>query len=121
MNWTFLSVFLGVLAVFLVLKRSGQISAKDARTHLKNGALVVDVRTPAEFNSGHLTGAINLPLDEIEAALPRLVKDKSQVLLLHCQSGMRSGVAKGKLKAMGYPNSYNIGSFARARKIVEDK
>jgi phage shock protein E len=65
---------------------------------LKNGALVIDVRSSAEFNSGHLPKAINIPLEEIEIVLPRRVKDASQVLLLHCQSGMRSGAAKTKLK-----------------------
>jgi rhodanese-related sulfurtransferase len=42
---------------------------------LKNGALVIDVRSPAEFNSGHLSVAINLPLDGIETTLPRRVPD----------------------------------------------
>ena len=67
---------------------------------------------------GHLPNAINLPLDQIETALPRHVKDKNQVLLLHCQSGMRSGVAKKKLNALGYSNAYNLGSYGRAAEIV---
>jgi phage shock protein E len=46
------------------------------------------------------------------------VKDKNQVLLLHCASGMRSGVAKQKLKSLGYANFFNLGSLARARKIA---
>jgi rhodanese-related sulfurtransferase len=121
MNWTNVLIVIVALAVFLLLKRSGQISTKDARAHLKSGALVIDVRTGVEFSSGHLKSAINIPLDEIEAALPQRVKDKSQVLLLHCQSGMRSGMAKSKLKALGYANSYNLGSFARAREIVDGK
>ncbi len=120
-NWTPVLIFAGVVIVFILLKRSGQISAKTALAHLKNGALVIDVRSLAEFNSGHLSAAINLPLDEIETALPGRVKDKNQVLLLHCQSGMRSGLAKNKLKSLGYANAFNLGSLARARKIVESK
>jgi rhodanese-related sulfurtransferase len=46
------------------------------------------------------------------------VKDKNQVLLLHCQSGMRSGVAKSRFKGLGYPNVFNLGSYARASHIV---
>jgi rhodanese-related sulfurtransferase len=76
------------------------------------------VRSPGEFNSGHLAKAINIPVDEIEMALPKRVKDKNQVLLLHCASGMRSGVAKGKLNGMGYANAFNLGSYGRAAKIV---
>ena len=88
---------------------------------MKNGALLIDVRSPAEFNSGHLPNAINFPVDNIENALPRRVKDKSQVLLLHCQSGMRSGMAKDKLKGLGYANAFNLGSYAQAAKIVRGK
>jgi phage shock protein E len=118
-NWTPLLIFAGVVIVFILLKRSGQISAKAARTHLKNGALVIDVRSPDEFNAGHLTQAVNIPLDEIETVVPQRVKDRNQALLLHCASGMRSGLARRKLKAMGYTNAFNLGSLARARNVVE--
>jgi len=121
MNWTSVLIALAVLAILFFLKRPGQISSKDAQARLKSGALVIDVRTPAEFSSGHLPGAINLPLDGIEASLPRRVQDKNQVLLLHCQSGMRSGVAVKKLKGLGYTNAYNLGSYLRAEQIVSGK
>ena len=68
MNWTTILVVCRRSGCLLFSKRSGQISIKEAQAHLKNGALVIDVRTPGEFISGHLPGAINLPLDEIEAA-----------------------------------------------------
>ena len=121
MNWTLVFVVIVILAVYLALKRSSQISSKDALAHLKNGALLVDVRTAGEFASRHLPNAINLPLDEIEVSLPRRVKDKNQVILLHCQSGMRSGVAKSKLNGLGYANAFNLGSYARAAQIVNGK
>jgi phage shock protein E len=121
MNWTSILIAFAVLVALFLLRRVSQISAKDALAHIRNGALVIDVRTVGEFNSGHLPGAINLPLDEIETSLPRRVRDKNQVLLLHCQSGMRSGVAKKKLKAMGYANAYNLGSYGQAAKVVRGK
>lgn len=121
MNWTTGFIILAVVAVVYMLKRTGQISHKNALAHLKNGALVIDVRSHAEFNSGHLTNAINLPLDEIEIVLPRRVKDKNQLLLLHCQSGMRSGVAKKKLKGLGYANVFNLGSYGRASRVVSGR
>ena len=105
----------------MLLKRTGQIGEKDAVTRLKSGALVIDVRTPAEFNASHLPSAINIPLDQIETALPRRVKDKNQVLLLHCHSGMRSGAAKKKLNVLGYTNVFNMGSYGRAMQIVGGK
>ncbi|MEI6654786.1 MAG: rhodanese-like domain-containing protein [Verrucomicrobiota bacterium] len=118
MKWTPILIIAAILIVIFLLKQSGQISVKDAKAYLKNGALVIDVRSPGEFDSGHLPSAINIPLDEIATALPPRVPDKNQVLLLHCQSGMRSGIAKQKLKAMGYTNAYNLGSFSRAQDIV---
>jgi phage shock protein E len=121
MNWTIVFIVVVVLAVYLALKRSGQISSKDARARLKNGAMLIDVRTVGEFASGHLPNAINLPLDEIESSLPKRVKDKNQAILLYCQSGMRSGAAKSKLNGMGYANAFNLGSYARTAQIVNGK
>ena len=119
MNWTEEIIILAIVVIlYLIWKRAGQISSGSAMEHLKNGALLIDVRSLAEFNSGHLPNAINLPLSEIETALPRRVKDKNQVLLLHCQSGMRSGVAKAKLKGLGYTSAFNLGSYGRAARIV---
>jgi len=111
-------IIAAVVAIIFILKKAGQISPKDALAHLKNGALVIDVRSPGEFNSGHLPAAINIPLDKIETALPRRVKDKNQIVLLHCLSGARSGMAKDKLKSLGYANAFNLGSYARAQNIV---
>ena len=119
MNWTIALIVAAVIAVIFILKHVGLISPKDALAHLKNGALVIDVRSPGEFNSGHLSAALNLPLDEIETALPRRVPDKNQVLLLHCQSGMRSGMAKKKLNGLGYANAFNLGSYGRAESILK--
>ncbi len=119
MKWTFILIIAAVLAVILLLKRTGQISTKDAQEHLKQGALVIDVRSSGEFGSGHLPDAVNIPLGELVTAVPLQVKDKNQVLLLHCQSGMRSAVGVKKLKGMGYPNVFNLGSLSRAGSIVE--
>jgi len=119
MDWTPLLIIAAIVAVVFVMKRAGQISARDALAHLKDGALVVDVRSPGEFNAGHLSVAMNIPLDEIETAMPRRVKDKNQVVLLHCQSGMRSGMAQRKLRRMGYAKSFNLGSYGRTESILK--
>jgi len=118
MNWTALLILAAVVVAFLLYQRSGLISAKDAKAYLKSGALVIDVRTAGEFVARHLPIAVNLPLSEIETNWSRRVKDKNQVLLLHCQSGARSGAAKKKLIALGCTNTFNLGSYARAERIV---
>jgi phage shock protein E len=119
MKWTTILIIAVALAVILMLKRTGQISSIDAQAHLKQGALVIDVRSPGEFNSGHLPSAINIPLDVIETALPVRVPDRNQALLLHCQSGMRSAVAVRRLKSLGYTNAFNLGSLSLARAVVD--
>ena len=121
MQWAPYLILAAAILLFLVIRNSRQVSPKLAQQYLRDGALLIDVRSIREFNSGHLSRAINLPLDEIESTLPRRVKDKGTVLLLHCQGGVRSGAAQTRLKALGYANAFNLGSYARAAKIVSGK
>lgn len=100
------------------MKNIGLISPQQAAALLKDGALVIDVRTIDEFKSGHLRNAINIPLDEVERTVPARVTDKNHALLLHCRAGMRSGAAQSKLKNLGYTNVFNLGSYERAESIV---
>ncbi len=121
MDWTILIVAVVVVIASLLIKRMSFVSEEIARQHLTNGALVIDVRSPEEFRSGNVRGAINIPLAELGASLPRRVKDKNQVLLVHCLSGGRSGIAKHQLKGLGYTNVFNLGSYGRAKQIVGGK
>jgi rhodanese-related sulfurtransferase len=121
MTWTSLTIVVVLLIALLVWRRSTQISSKAAAEYLRNGALVIDVRSAGEFTAGHLPKAVNIPLSEIETVISRKVNEKSQVLLLHCQSGMRSSQAVSKLKALGYPNAYNLGSYGRAAEILRQQ
>lgn len=118
MSWSSILIIVLFLAAFFGLKRLGLVSAGTARKYLKEGAWVVDVRSAEEFRAGHLPDAVNIPLGELHDCLPRRVSDKNQVLLLHCLSGMRSGMARRALKAMGYTRVFNLGSLGRAQKIV---
>jgi phage shock protein E len=118
MDWTMILIIAGAVAAVFVFKRLSFISPEAVRKLLQDGALVVDVRNAGEYRSGHLPKAVNVPLGELKEALPRRVPDKNQVLLLHCLSGTRSGMAKRVLKSMGYPNVFNLGSYGRAQKIV---
>jgi phage shock protein E len=118
MNLTAWILVAAVLIGIFALKRVSFLSADKARKLLQEGALVVDVRNPDEFNAGHVPGAINVPLGNLGAEAPRRFPNKNGVLLLHCLSGGRSGIAKAQLKRMGYPNVFNLGSFGRAQQIA---
>jgi rhodanese-related sulfurtransferase len=76
---------------------------------MASGALVVDVRTPAEYKDGHVKGAINLPLQTLGNNLNKLKKD--QVIITCCRSGSRSGTAKRMLKANGFEQVHNGGPW----------
>jgi phage shock protein E len=118
MDWKILIIVVAVVAAFFALKRLSFVSDEEARKHLAAGALVIDVRAAEEFRNGHLTNAVNIPLGELKEHISDFVKDKNQVLLLHCLSGGRSAIAKHQLKRLGYANAFNLGSSSRAKRIV---
>ena len=118
MTWTSILIAVAVLSLLLFLKRSWRVSRKTAVEYLHNGAVVIDVRSAGEFTARHLPRAVNIPLSEIETVIGRKVKDKNQVVLLHCQSGRRALEARRRLKALGYANAFNLGSYDRAAQIV---
>jgi len=74
-----------------------------------NGALIVDVRSPQEFASGHIEGSMNIPLETINSKLAFL-KSKEKPVITCCRSGTRSGLAQVSLRAAGV-EAYNGGSW----------
>jgi phage shock protein E len=121
MSWIIGFAIVAIAGGVLLRAQSSQISPEAAREYLKHGALLIDVRTPAEFSAGHLPNARNIPLQQIESGAPLPLNDKNQVLLLHCQCGMRSAKATKLLSGMGYANVFNLGSYSRAEQIVAAK
>lgn len=74
------------------------------------GAFLIDVREPNEFASGHVAGAVSLPLSELER-IGELVEDRSAPIFLYCASGVRSARAAAKLRRRGYANVHDIGGI----------
>ncbi len=120
-GWVIYCVVLAGMVALIVMRRAGQIPAKEAAEYVKDGAIIVDVRSPEEFSSGHLSQAFNMPLDGIEGTLPNKIKDRSQVILVHCQTGLRSKKAKDRLNQIGYKQVFDLGSYERAFKIVSGR
>jgi len=71
-------------------------------------AVVIDVCSPDEFAAGHVVGAKNIPLPDLEAKLPGAVKNKALPLILVCASGMRSRSAVAVAKKLGFENSRSL-------------
>jgi phage shock protein E len=118
MDWIVILVLLLAVGLFLMARQFGGLKESEARRFLQAGAKVIDVRTPKEFASGHVPGAVNLPLGELGERIAQHVPDKNQVLLLHCLSGGRSAMGCRVLKGLGYARAYNLGSYGRAQRIV---
>lgn len=82
----------------------------------EKGAVIVDVRTTAEYNSGHIKNSINIPLHEISKSVGKL-KKQNKTIITCCQSGRRSGMAAQQLNAAGIP-TVNGGGWASLRRII---
>lgn len=87
----------------------GSSPAIDLKELIKDGALIVDVRTPSEFACGHAKGSVNIPLDKVATQLAKF-RDKKNIIVC-CQSGGRSGQAKVILEKNGISNVVNGGGW----------
>ena len=81
----------------------------DYRALIENGAVVVDVRSPQEFKSGHAKGSKNIPLQNLNGKVKQL---KSKEVIVVCKSGMRAGQAKSTLTSNGI-TCHNAGAWQR--------
>ena len=108
-----------VVFPYIALVRVKGADPGEAAKLLEAGALFVDVRTPGEFAEKSVPGSVNYPLDLVEGHISSVEIKKDEPILLFCRSGRRSGIAAEKLKAMGYTNVTNVGSFENARRVAE--
>lgn len=86
-----------------------EISLDKAGELMQNGAILIDVRSNNEYESGYLDGAINAPYTEIHVSISSLVPDKEQNIIVYCATGKRSVQAKYTLDYMGYKKVYYLG------------
>jgi len=88
----------------------GAVDADTARRLIASGVAVVDVRTPEEFATGHVPGAVNIPHDQV-AARHGEIGPPSTPVLLYCRSGRRSGIAAGALAERGFTAVWDMGTY----------
>jgi rhodanese-related sulfurtransferase len=111
MDWRWL-LLAGLVVAWLVLTRLGKISSARAHELVARGATLVDVRTESEFASGHLPGAINVPLHGLpERGAP--LAGARKPIVVYCASGMRSAAAKRVLRRAGATEVYDLGGMSR--------
>ncbi len=80
----------------------------------RENALVLDVREPAAYAAGHILGAKNLPLAEIDKRAADFEKYKSKTVIVHCDTGSTATRAVALLKARGFENVFNLAGGFRA-------
>ncbi|MCG6870546.1 MAG: rhodanese-like domain-containing protein [Gammaproteobacteria bacterium] len=85
------------------------LRCEEARRLLAEGARLVDVRTPEEYYSGALDGALNLPLENLTGAHGLL--DKASPIVLYCGTGQRSDAARRLLQEAGFARVHDLGSM----------
>jgi phage shock protein E len=110
-----------VIATLLVACAAEDQTGKEAYAAVEAGALLIDVRSPEEFATGHLPGALNIPHGEIVDGVARLQVSKDAPIVLYCRSGNRSGIAKTALESAGYDDLMNAGGFAALAPVWDAK
>ncbi|MFV8466604.1 rhodanese-like domain-containing protein [Flavobacterium sp. LB1P62] len=78
---------------------------------VKQGTIILDVRSKGEYSGGHIKGSLNIPVDTLSNNLFKL-KDRNQPIITCCASGMRSASAKSILKSNGFTKVYNGGGWS---------
>jgi rhodanese-related sulfurtransferase len=105
----------GVALLFPVLSKGQGLSPQDVVQLMnREKAIVIDVCEPAEFAQGHVIGAKNLPLDQLEEKLAQVVKSKSAQVVMVCQVGARSARAAVMARKLGFENVQSLAGGLKA-------
>ena len=118
MDFLFENIFLVVLIIISgallffpkVLSRDNKVLGSKEVTLLINRepAMLVDVRSEADFRAGHITNAINIPLDQIEVQINKITSNSKKNIIVYCQKGVRSAQAFRLLNKLSLPKLYTI-------------
>lgn len=90
--------------------RWGGMSPQEASALQVTGApfFLLDVRTPTEFQTERIAGAVNIPLDQLPARLNELPTDREMIVVIYCKAGQRGGLGFALLRQFGYVNVKNM-------------
>jgi len=109
-----LLVFLIIIPLLYACTSSASlITPSEAKALISSSedVILLDVRTPSEYNQAHVPGAILLPLDDIQNDMKTLFPDQNSTYIIYCRSGNRSADAVKLLKDLGYQNLYDLGGI----------
>jgi len=116
-NWMLVLVALtsgGALLWPVLSQGKGLNPAEAVQLMNRDKAVVIDVCEPGEHAAAHIIGARNVPLAQLEAQLPNIVKNKATPVILVCQAGARSGRALAVAHKLGYENAQSLAGGLKA-------
>lgn len=84
------------------------ITKEELPSYIRQGAIIIDVRSPQEYQEGHVDGAISIPDYQIKKEIQKNVINKDEIIVLYCSTGHRSQNSQKILENLGYTNVYNV-------------
>ena len=110
-------IILVVLAIFTIVViyikfTAVQVSGSEARQLVADGAMLVDVRSAGEYADGGIEGSVNIPIQELAGRMDEL-GDKNGTIVVYCQSGGRSAMAKRLLESNGFTEVHDLGRMSQ--------
>lgn len=97
-----------VAGVFYIKLSAVRVQPEDAKTLVEGGALLLDVRTEGEYEDGGIEGSVNIPIQELPGRMDEL-GGKDATIVVYCQSGGRSAMAKRLLESNGFTEVHDLG------------
>ena len=113
--WIALAVIVGALAVVKLMAKTKADEKVTAKEKIRQGALVLDVRTADEYAAGHFENATNIPVQELAARTSEL-GDTNRPVVVYCAAGVRAEKAKGILQQAGFRDVTNAGGLSDLQK-----
>lgn len=100
-----------------IKKLFGYRPVVDYKQLIREGAILLDVRTSEEYIAGHIEGAINIPVEKLRENLASLV-NKQGIIIACCTNGSKSWYAKNLLDSTGYMHVYDGGSWTKLQRVL---
>ena len=105
-----------MLCGVMLLAVGGCCSLGQCKITMEKNAVLLDVRTPTEYQKGYLQGAINLPQADVDTKVATVVPSKDTPVYVYCRGGREATMATEKLLKQGYTDVHNLGAMKNARK-----
>ena len=109
--WIIAALVAAAFVAMQLLAKPGSVDKMAAKEKIKQGALVIDVRTPDEFAAGHYDNATNIPVSDIAGRVAE-IGGTNRAIVVYCAAGVRAAKAKAILQKAGFSDVTNAGGLS---------